>query len=198
MDTSDLGWLIFAYYLFSQWVLYSTKYITVKYSRFHKWSDKHSPEEVFGIQGKAKTPYSKAALYDKHVIRIFFRSLVATYGERNFRRENRIIMCICNIIICISYVATLVTLLGLASAQESTVGYWLETWASNKYLCKRVSIDCAYWIYITLQEPGSHFDLPAKPPKWYRSDLFVPALRPMRGCARVTKPNSLEDRGPVL
>jgi hypothetical protein len=56
------GWTtsIFAYYLFL--VEFTNQVYHREVFETYKWSDKHSPEEVFGIQGKSQTLYSKAAL----------------------------------------------------------------------------------------------------------------------------------------
>jgi succinate-acetate transporter protein len=56
------GWTtsFFAYYLFL--VEFTNQVYHREVFETYKWSDKHSPEEVFGIQGKSQTLYSKAAL----------------------------------------------------------------------------------------------------------------------------------------
>jgi succinate-acetate transporter protein len=56
------GWItsFFAFYLFL--VEFTNQVYHREVFQTYKWSDKHSPEEVFGIQGKSQTLYSKAAL----------------------------------------------------------------------------------------------------------------------------------------
>jgi succinate-acetate transporter protein len=56
------GWTtsIFAYYLFV--VEFTNQVYHREVFNTYKWSEKHSPEEVFGIEGKSQTLYSKAAL----------------------------------------------------------------------------------------------------------------------------------------
>jgi succinate-acetate transporter protein len=56
------GWAtsFFAYYLFL--VEFTNQVYHREVFETYKWSDKYSPEEVFGIEGKSQTLYSKAAL----------------------------------------------------------------------------------------------------------------------------------------
>jgi succinate-acetate transporter protein len=56
------GWTtsFFAFYLFL--VEFTNQVYHREVFKTYKWSDKDSPEEVFGIQGKSQTLYSKAAL----------------------------------------------------------------------------------------------------------------------------------------